>query len=76
MRQKAHELIDKPEVRKAFDLDLEPKAVRDRYGRYRAGQACLLGRRLLEAGVPWITVFFNHNIRGQDTMPVADRIGE
>ena len=25
-----------------------------------------MGRRLVEAGVPWVTVFFNHSIRGQD----------
>jgi hypothetical protein len=28
-----------------------------------------LARRLVEAGVPWVTVFFNHNIRGQDDRP-------
>jgi uncharacterized protein (DUF1501 family) len=31
----------------------------------------LLGRRLVEAGVPWVTVFFNHSIRGQDNHPDA-----
>jgi hypothetical protein len=67
--RKAYELIDSTRVRAAFDLDREPPKVRDRYGRYRAGQACLLARRLVEAGVPWITVFFNHNIRGQDDHP-------
>ena len=40
--------------------------MRERYGRHRSGQACLLARRLVEAGVPWITVFCNHSIRGQD----------
>src|SRR5207244_1437516 len=40
-----------------------------RYGRYRAGQACLLARRLVEAGVPWITVIFNQTNRGQDKTP-------
>jgi hypothetical protein len=35
-----------------------------------------LARRLVEAGVPWITVFFNHNIRGQDDHPeLADEYG-
>lgn len=62
----AYELLQTPRVRDAFDLAKEPAKVRDRYGRYRAGQACLMGRRLIEAGVPWVTVFFNHNIRGQD----------
>ncbi len=67
--RKAYELIDSPRVRTAFDLSREPSKVRDRYGRYRAGQACLLARRLIEAGVPWVTAFFNHTIRGQDDHP-------
>src|SRR5262249_42822265 len=33
------------------------------------GQACLLARRLVEAGVPWVTVMLNHTIRGQDKEP-------
>jgi hypothetical protein len=65
--RQAHELLNTPRVRDAFDLAREPAKVRDRYGRFRAGQACLMGRRLIEAGVPWVTVFFNHNIRGQDS---------
>ena len=42
-----------------FSLDSEPAAVRDRYGRHRFGQACLLARRLTEAGVPLVAVHFN-----------------
>ncbi len=64
--RQAYELLHTPRVRDAFDLAQEPAKVRDRYGRFRAGQACLMGRRLIEAGVPWVTVFFNHSIRGQD----------
>jgi hypothetical protein len=64
--RQAYELLRTPRVRDAFDLGREPVKVRDRYGRFRAGQACLMGRRLIEAGVPWVTVFFNHTIRGQD----------
>lgn len=67
--RKAYELVDSRPVREAFDLTKESEKLRDRYGRYRAGQACLLGRRLVEAGVPWVTVFFNHCIRGQDDHP-------
>ena len=55
--------------RRAFDLSQEPTAVRERYGMYRTGQACLLARRLIEAGVPFVNVFFNHLIRGQDRDP-------
>jgi hypothetical protein len=41
---------------KAFDLDDEPKALRDRYGRNMFGQGCLLARRLIEQGVPFVEV--------------------
>ncbi len=67
--RKTHELLDAPRTRDAFDLLKEPEALRNRYGRHRSGQACLLGRRLVEAGVPWVTVFFNHSVRGQDVHP-------
>jgi hypothetical protein len=62
----AYEWMNAPRIRDAFDIEQEPAKMRDRYGRSRAGQACLMGRRLVEAGVPWVTVFCNHNIRGQD----------
>jgi Protein of unknown function (DUF1501) len=39
-----------------FDLEREPPAVRDRYGRTDFGQHCLIARRLLEAGVPMVKV--------------------
>jgi hypothetical protein len=61
--------LDQPAVQYAFDLDREPDAVREAYGHHRAGQSLLLARRLLEAGVPWLTVFWNHNGRGQDERP-------
>jgi hypothetical protein len=74
--RKAYDLIDSPRVRDAFDIGKESDKMRDRYGRSRGGQACLLARRLVEAGVPWLTVFFNHNIRGQDDHPEqADEYG-
>lgn len=69
LAQKAFELVNAPKVQTAFDLDREPEKLRERYGKHRSGQACLMARRLVEAGVPWITVFFNHGIRGQDTHP-------
>jgi hypothetical protein len=76
LEAKAYDLVGSPRIRDAFDIGREPAAVRDRYGRFRGGQACLMARRLVEAGVPWITVFFNHNIRGQDEHPeLADEYG-
>ncbi|MGL4554245.1 MAG: DUF1501 domain-containing protein [Gemmataceae bacterium] len=43
-------------ARKAFDLDEEKPAVRDAYGRNLFGQGCLLARRLVERGVPFVEV--------------------
>ena len=66
----AYNLLSAPQTRRAFDLDLEPEAVRDRYGRHRSGQACLLGRRLVEAGVPLVLVIWETTTnRGQDLTP-------
>ena len=42
----------------AFDLDREPAAVRERYGRSGFGRGCLLARRLVETGVPFVEVDF------------------
>ena len=41
---------------KAFDLNAEPAALRDRYGRSKFGQGCLLARRLVESGVRFVEV--------------------
>ena len=41
---------------KAFELDEEPAEVRDAYGRNSFGQGCLLARRLVERGVPFVEV--------------------
>lgn len=67
--RQAFELLSSPRSRKAFDLAAEPAGLRERYGANRTGQACLLARRLVEAGVPWITVVATHSNRGQDKSP-------
>jgi hypothetical protein len=41
---------------KVFDLSLEKDDLRDRYGRNTFGQSCLVARRLVERGVPYITI--------------------
>jgi hypothetical protein len=46
----------RPAAAKAFDLDEEPAKLRDAYGRSLFGQGCLLARRLVERGVPFIEV--------------------
>jgi hypothetical protein len=45
-----------PSAAKAFDLDGEPAKLRDAYGRNLFGQGCLLARRLIERGVPFVEV--------------------
>jgi uncharacterized protein (DUF1501 family) len=61
-QQKAYALI-LGDARKAFDLSQESDETRNRYGRNQYGQSCLLARRLVEAGVPFVTV----NDGGWDT---------
>ncbi len=69
---KAFDLLTDPRTRSAFDLSQESEQLRLRYGRHRSGQACLLARRLAEAGVPLTTVVWNHQSRGQDKWPDDD----
>jgi uncharacterized protein (DUF1501 family) len=52
----AYRLMSSPQARAAFALDQEAAATRDRYGRTRFGQSCLLARRLIERGVRFVTV--------------------
>ena len=52
----AFRMMTSPQARAAFDLSKEPQAVRERYGMNRFGQCCLLSRRLIEAGVRFVTV--------------------
>jgi hypothetical protein len=52
----AYRLMSSPQAREAFALEKEPAATRDRYGRTRFGQSCLLARRLIERGVRFVTV--------------------
>ena len=54
--QKAFNLVTSAGVRSAFDLRLESGAIRESYGRSAFGQGVLLARRLVEAGVPLVTV--------------------
>ena len=51
----AYTLMSSAKARAAFDLNQEPDKVRDKYGRNRFGQSCLLARRLIESGVRFVT---------------------
>jgi hypothetical protein len=55
-RGRAAQMILSGEARKAFAIDRESEALRDRYGRTTFGQSCLMARRLVEAGVRFVTV--------------------
>ena len=68
--RKALEVIRSASVQRAFALDQESPRTRERYGRHLFGQGCLLGRRLLEAGVGLVTVYWHYE--GPDDSPVWD----
>jgi hypothetical protein len=61
--RQAYDLMTSPVAKKAFNLSEEPDPLRDAYGRTREGQATLLARRLVEAGVRFVAVEFG----GYDT---------
>jgi uncharacterized protein (DUF1501 family) len=52
----AYRMMTSAAAREAFDLSKEPQAMREKYGMTRFGQCCLLARRLIEAGVRFVTV--------------------
>lgn len=56
--ERAYSLITSQAAREAFNIDAEEAAMRDRYGRNQAGQRLLLARRLVEAGVRFVTVTY------------------
>ncbi len=58
---RAHDLLTNRKALEAFNLDKEDPRVRDRYGRNTHGQAVLQARRLVEAGVPLVTVFWQND---------------
>ncbi len=54
--QQGREIITSPAAQRAFDIHREPENVREHYGRNAFGQRALLARRLVQAGVPFITL--------------------
>ena len=68
--EKAFRLLHSQAVRQAFHLDEEDPKLRDRYGRTKLGQSMILGRRLVEAGVRFVTVYdgqFNGQLANWDS---------
>jgi hypothetical protein len=58
-RERAFSLMTSTEIRSALNLRAEPAEVRDRYGRHLFGQSVLMARRLVEAGVRYVTVHYD-----------------
>ncbi|QDU64144.1 hypothetical protein Pan216_50330 [Planctomycetes bacterium Pan216] len=54
----AYNLVGSVQAREAFNINAEPDAVRDRYGRNQAGQRMLLARRLIEAGTRFVSLTY------------------
>jgi hypothetical protein len=65
-RQRAIDLVTSDRFRRALDLKSEPARLRDRYGWNLFGQSVLLSRRLVEAGVPLVTVMWDCTKEDQD----------
>jgi hypothetical protein len=55
--EQGYNLVLTPEAQKAFDIQGEPDVMRDAYGRNSFGQRALMARRLVEAGVPFVTIY-------------------
>jgi hypothetical protein len=83
--QRAFRFLDSPAATEAFRLEREPANVRERYGMNVFGQSLLLARRLVQAGVPMITVywpdrkepeaFINNGVRDSVAVPAWDTHG-
>ena len=78
--ERAYSLISSPAAREAFNIDAEPAAIRDEYGRNTAGQRLLMARRLVGAGVRFVSLTYGgwdmHNqITGgmRNQMPALDQ---
>jgi hypothetical protein len=65
-RSQAFAMLTSPDARKAFDLGGEKDSVKERYGLTRFGQSCLLGRRLVEAGVPFVQVNWSDHVEAEE----------
>jgi hypothetical protein len=65
-RGRALAMLTSPSARRVFDLGVEPSSVLDRYGRTRFGQSCVLGRRLVEHGVPFVQVNWSDHVEAEE----------
>lgn len=56
--ERAYSLVSSKDAREAFNIDAEPDSIRDEYGRNEAGQRMLMARRLVTAGVRFVTLTY------------------
>jgi len=67
--RQAVELVTSEKARKAFDISLEPQAVREKYGLHRWGQRALMARRLMEAGASFVTMVMENPVSAGEQTP-------
>ncbi len=65
-RARAFAMLTSPSARQMFDLSKEPARLADEYGRTRFGQSCLLARRLVESGVPFVQVNWSDHVEAEE----------
>jgi hypothetical protein len=65
-RAQAFAMLTSSAARKVFDVAHEPPDLVDRYGQTRFGQSCLLGRRLVEHGVPFVQVNWSDHVEAEE----------
>jgi len=65
-RSQAFDMLTTPALRGMFDLTQEPERIKQRYGKTRFGQSCLLGRRLIEHGVPFVQVNWSDHVEAEE----------
>lgn len=65
-RTQALALLTSPEATRMFDLSQERPELADRYGRTRFGQSCLLARRLVQHGVPFVQVNWSDHVEAEE----------
>ena len=73
-QDQAYELI-LGDSRKLFDLSQEKEELRERYGRNTFGQSCLMARRLVESGVPYVTINYGGWDHHKGIFPILNRMG-
>jgi hypothetical protein len=65
-RNQAFTMLTAPAAMKIFDLAQEPERIHESYGRTRFGQSCILARRLVEKGVPFVQVNWSDHVEPEE----------